>query len=532
MARRIRWQIVLALAGTLFVVLLTGTAALLNAAGSLPLTGNVYVEGVIGTPRQLNPLLLLPNGPPSERDLAALLFNGLTRPGPDGQPQPALAERWAISPDATAYTFTLRSGLRWHDGAPLTADDVAWTLNAVRGDDFPGDPALRDIWRNVRVTALDARRIECVLSEPFAPFLAATMLPILPAHVLRDVPPSAWADQPFSRAPIGSGPFRLEQLTTGAALLRPFEGAANGRPALDLVVLRFFANAATANDALRWRDVQGVATTSAAPTSRTLRSITTGLDEYTILTFNVTDGLLADQAVRRTLAEGLDRDALARAFGPARTLETPILPDTWAAAPGVALPPFDPTAAAANLDALGWTRGPDGLRRRDDAVLRLPLLVADDAGQRRLAAAIAAQWEALGLVVEVQPLATAALNERLVLRDFSVVLQTWRDVADPDLFPLWHSSQAQGGANYAGLDDPELDELLVEGRITLDPAQRRRIYGDVQRRWAELVPGLPLFQPQLVLTYDERLAPTGLANTLSASPAGRWASVANWTMGE
>lgn len=537
MARRIRWQIVLALAGTLTLLGIVGTVALSAASTALPLNGSAYVEGIVGVPTQLNPLLLAADSPESERDVAALVYNGLTRMGPHGEPEPALAERWAISVDSTVYTFTLHADLRWHDATPLTAADVVWTIGAIQQADFPGDRALAEIWRNVQVTQLDARRIQCTLKGPFAPFLAATALPILPAHLWQALPVVRWGQPGITPPVVGSGPFRLERIDGTQAVLRPFEGAVQGRPAIDVLILRFFANLAAAQDALRRRDVQGIATVArvgdgAGLKSRTLTATVAALDEYTILTFNLQQPPFDSLPVRQALAAALDRDALVNQLLPGRAqrLDTPILPGSWAADPQVHLPLYDPAQAARWLEQAGWKRGSDGVWQLNDTPLALHIMVADTTPQRSLANEVARQWRAAGVQVTVDAVAPGDLTGALSRRGFEVALHAWSDVGgDPDLYALWHSSQVEKGVNYAGLADPALDQLLEQGRTITDQAERQRIYSAVQRRWVELVPSLPLFQPRLVMQHDTRVDPTGLAGSLLHGPAGRWSTIGSWS---
>src|SRR5689334_8481347 len=120
MARRIRWQILIAVVSSLLVLGLMSYLALSTAAVARPLTGGAYVEGVLAPPQQLNPLVSDPARGPTGADIQALLFDGLMRIGVDGLPEPAIA---ASQPDVdetgSVYTFTLRPDITWHDGSPL-----------------------------------------------------------------------------------------------------------------------------------------------------------------------------------------------------------------------------------------------------------------------------------------------------------------------------------------------------------------------------------------------------------------------------
>ncbi len=537
MFRRIRWQILVALTGSLIVLLLFGVLAASTATSRL-FFDKAYVEGVVGVPKQLNPLLQSSDGPTSEEDLTALLFAGLTRSGPDGSPQPDLAERWTIDDSGKVYTFTLRSGLRWHDGVELTADDVVFTIDNVQSSKFRGDPVLSEIWRTALVDRVDRRRVRFTLPAPFAPFLATTNLPILPAHLLKGLSPDRWAGAAFSAAPVGAGPFRLRALDETQAMLVPFEGAARGRPALDLLILRFFPSADAAHAALRRHDIQGVASVAVpgmqpAETSGNFQKVALPLGEFTILTFNLRGPLLADQSLRTALSRGLDRNELIRRVldGQAQVLDTPVLPQTWAHGDAT-LPRPDRAAAEAALDALGWRRGADGIRTRRGQHLSLPLVCSRSAGQHALAREIARQWSTLGIDVPIEALSLDDLLSRVKKRNFTLLINTWTATgADPDPFALWHSSQARNGANYAGLADQTSDTLLANGRTTPDQEERARIYKAWERRWVGLVPSLPLYQPRLVYELEQDIHPAGLDQThLLETPTARFDSIGSWTV--
>ncbi|MFP4437238.1 MAG: peptide ABC transporter substrate-binding protein [Chloroflexaceae bacterium] len=517
MARRIRWQIVIATLSALLVVILLGRMALLNAAVSSPLPGGSYVEAVIGAPTQPIPLLNDPLVDPAGRDLGALLFDGLTRIGSDGLPEAALAADWQIDSSGEVYTFNLRRDVTWHDGTPFTAADVVFTLQAIQSADFTGDPALANLWRNVLVDRLDDYTVRCTLNVPYAPFLSKANVPILPAHLLGNIPISEWSNAAFARQLIGTGPYQLEELTGERALLTLNSAYFVQQPLIDRIELRFIETTPAALSALDRGEVQALGMAAEPDLSQvalpqTIRRLTLPLDAYTVLTFNLRNAPLDSQALRQALSLGLDKNVLIEQVlgGTAVRVDTPILPGWWAYDATVQGYAYNPIAAEAALEDLGYTPAADGIRTRDGEPLVLSL-ITDGAPERQAAAAdIARQWQDIGVQVEIEELDSPALRRRLRDRDFVMALHSWTRLgADPDVFELWHSSQAASGLNYAGLRDEEIDTLLISARTELELAARNADYAAFQQRWIDLAPSIILYQPLYNFTADTQIGGFG-----------------------
>jgi peptide/nickel transport system substrate-binding protein len=536
MVRRIRWQILIAVLTALIIFGLLGSFALSSAATTRPLQGRVFVEGVVGTPEQLNPLVHGPNTSQAERDIAALLFEGLTRIDESGGVQPALAERWTVGENNQVFIFTLRRDRTWHDGAPITADDVLYTVRGVQNANFPGDRSLAALWRNVLVQKIDQRTIRFEISTPFAPFPSLARLPILPSHLFRTLRPEQWAAAPFSRRPVGSGRWKLQALDNKQALLVPFEDHPDAG-SLDHLLLRFYPTADAAVLALRRREVQGVATLATAgrrapEAPRRTKRVLAALGDYTLLAFNLRQAPLDDPRFRQALALGINRELLIANVldGQAQTIDSPVLPGTWAADQQARLPAFRRSAAQQALGQLGYVdSNGDGWIEQEGQRLTLPLLIADNGEQIALANEIARQLRAIGIAVETRRVPAATLQSDLATHNFTLALHSWSDVgADPDAFALWHSSRADGGANYAGLRNPEIDRLLADGRAATSESQRRQIYAQFQRRWIEILPSLPLYQSVLAYDVDESITVPDQSSAFLTARADRFALLDEW----
>lgn len=529
MARRIRWQIVIAALSILLVSGLLGRLALRNTSVANPLAGGSYREAVLGAPIQPIPLLNDPLTDPVGRDLGALLYDGLLRIGADGLPEPGLAESYAVDASGLVYTFRLRRDVAWHDGAPLTADDVIFTLRALQSVERPGDSATAQAWQDVLVDRIDDYTVRCTLAEPRASFLNAARLPILPAHLLAGTPPEQWPTSDYARSLVGTGPFALRELREDGATLAANPSYFGGRPYLDTIELRFIATPEAGLAALTRGDVTAYGERAGLDPSSTSQSLATinlpsglrrsavPLDEYTVLTFNLRQAPLDDQPLRQALAHGLSKDALIeRALGGlAAPIDTPILPGSWAYSPDARWYSADQATAARLLGELGYEPGIDGVRQRDGQRLSLELLVDGEPRRRAAADEIARQWAEIGVEVRVSELSSADLLQRLRDHRFTMAIHGWARIGvDPDAYPLWHSDQP---LNYAGLADGEIDGLLEAARSESELGARSGDYAAFQQRWIDLAPSITLYQPLYVFGAEQSLGGVGLAEPESAT---------------
>jgi peptide/nickel transport system substrate-binding protein len=471
----------------------------------VPADGGQYVEAYVGQPDVLNPLLGQQD--PVDREFLPLLFAGLTRLGPDGQALPDLAERWDVSADGRTFTFFLRPGLRWSDGTPLEAADVAFTYGALAAADFPADADFLAPWREVRAEALDARTVRVTLSLPWAGFLEAATLGIVPRAALTGTAGRDWRTHPFNTAPIGAGPYRVADFTAQELALVPNEQYHGPRPHLTDVRFRFFETAAAAQQAVLAGEADGLALRGrgdltalrANPELAVYQRADYARDA--MLWLNTTAAPFDDKAVRAAVAAAINRDALVAALGGAgEPARGPLPPTSWAYAADAPFPAYAPARARTLLDGAGWAPAAGGERLRGTAVLSVTLATNDDPARRTAAEAVARDLRAVGfrVQVEVKPWAELARDEVAPRKFQAVLLGQWTPTADPDgLRDLWGSD---GVANLAGWRNPQADESLLRGAALVDPAARQAAYADFQRLWAEEAPSVPLYYPLLTWT--------------------------------
>ncbi len=539
MLRHLRPQIALASGGLVIVGLLL-FAVSRQAFGLRPARGGTLVEAVVGPPATFNPILALSD---TEVDVARLVFSGLTRVDPSGKVLPDLAERWSVSSDGRVYTFKLRPGVRWHDGQPLTAEDVVFTASLAAAR-IPQKAPLAMTWEKARATAVDEATVRFELEEPFAPFLYATSLGILPAHLLAGVDARTLAQHRFSTLePVGTGPYRVLQpggISSQTIRLQRFDGhwSSDGRrPYLDEIVLRVHATRAEALESLVRRNVQtmgGVPAEAFAALGDEARLYSVTRSGLTLVYWNPANSLLADPEVRRAISLATNRAGLVDEVlsGQAVPAVGPIPPGSWAWDEGLQPAEYSPAKVAAMLDQSSWIDSDgDGLRDREGRNLTFELQTASDPLLVAIANRLSADWRQAGIGATVRVLDQQTAVANLVARAFDAFLFSLEQAYyDPDPFPLWHSSQIARGQNYAGWSDAVADDLLVQARqVAPDQVDlRRAIYVRFARRWADRQPALPLYHP--VYTYavvDPNLGGLQLP-ALLVEPADRFSTLPTW----
>jgi peptide/nickel transport system substrate-binding protein len=469
----------------------------------VPAKGGVYTEAVVGVPQTINPLLSFGNE--IDRDLTGLIFQGLVSLDERGEPAPSLAERWEISPDQKEYTFHLRPGVRWHDGAPFTAADVVFTVGVLQSDAFansgaPASTYLSQLWRSVTVEQIDEVTVRFRLQQPLASFLAENTIGILPAHLWGTVPIAELPQSVLNLQPVGTGPWRLNSLTALAARLEPNPYWTGSTPFLEAIEFRFFPDQLSAFAAFEAGEVDGVnriaaQDLAAAQASKDMTLLTAPLAGETFVYFNLASAdapFLSDKRVRQALSLAVDKSALIdqALSGQAAPADSPFMPGTWAYVPQDTPKPSLQQAAQLLAEA-GWADSDgDGVRDQNEAPLSFELVGDNEAVLK----ALAAQWSRIGVearpkVVDIVSLATESLSPRR----FDAAVTHWQLSGDPDPYPLWHSTQIESGQNYTGWNNLQADMIMEQARAVTDPGLRMQLYAEFQKIFADELPAIPLY---------------------------------------
>lgn len=466
-----------------------------------------------------------------EEQLTDLLYSGLLRLDAELRPVPDLAESWETTPDGRTLTFTLRSDLHWHDGVPLDAGDVLFTLERLRALPPTSTALLADLRYISGAVAPSANTVVLTLTSRFAPLLAALSVPVLPQHLLaeRDL-----AELNFWDVPVGSGPFRLSEARPGQLYrLERFEEFHHGAPLLDQVTLVVSptpnaTSAALTDGRLLLAELPWGAHEPPPPGVRVGAYPENG---FYFLGFNLrAERPFADPRLREALALAIDHPRLVEAAtkGQGLPISSSALPASWADLSAPAMLGADLDAARALLDQADWTL-PVGatIREREGVPLRASLYVRDDDERRLLAARqIAAVAATIGMQIDVEPgdFATVILARYAPPFDFDLLLGSWLngagdpyfgDVAfyDPDDFALFHSSQLSQGAaddratrNFVGYSSPAYDAHAQAARQLYNLDERRAAISQAQAQIAADRPYLFLWTDRMPVLLAEQVA--------------------------
>ncbi|MDO8557627.1 MAG: ABC transporter substrate-binding protein [bacterium] len=547
------------LASILFLVSGIGTGVLYAATHTIrvPASGGSYTEAIVGGPRFINPALAPAND--ADRDLVRLIYSGLTRYNDTGIIVPDLADSYTVSTDSRTFVFSLRDNVKWHDGIPLTADDVAFTVHLIQNPEYQSP--LRFAWQGVKVEKKDDYTIAFILPSPYISFLSHTAVGILPKHLWQDVSSQAFSLSDLNLKPVGSGPFRFKEFVREkdgivvSITLESNKSYYRRPPYLDRLIMRFFESRDEAIGAIAKGDAEGMGFVSSddlasfGPQKFAIHAL--HIPRIFSVFFNQNQSkVLAQKTVREALEFATDRQQIKEGAysGYADIVHGPMPPSVLGYTPDVTKREYDKNKATTILEKAGWKLNAEGVRElketkkeeqvvknkkvlRDVVVtttLEFSLLTANLPELEKSAELLKTQWEAAGARVDVEIAGVADIQgERVRPRQYDAVLFGYVLGLDPDPYSFWHSSQRRDpGLNLSLYQNPKVDRILEEVRQTSDEAGRKKKLADFQKMVSDDIPALFLVSPDylyVVLPHIKNIN-TGII----ANPAERFGNAEDW----
>ena len=510
--KKFRWQILIVLITALVVGLILffqqSQVKPETASTPSPIRGGIYTEALVGHLLRLNPILDHFNQ--ADRDIDRLLFSSLVRFESNGLPVGDLAESWKISTDGTVFTFNLRLDAVWHDGVPVTAQDVAFTVSLMQSgsDLIPED--LRSFWSQISVNPISDSSLEFALPIAFSPFLDYLSFQILPSHLLGNLSMEELVDHPFNLAPIGSGPYKFDSLETEDGAILGVNLVSNGyyfegRPFIDEIRFRYYPDESSALDAYQEGAVDGVGSVALVDLKRVLNQ--TGLNLYSsrlprlsVVFLNLRSAsasILQDIDFRKALMAGVNRQRIINDVyqGQAVLAQGPIMPGNWAFFEAQEAYRYDTDRARQILAGMGLSLDANGQLSLDGAPIELTLAIQEDSQHLAIGQMLQKNWQNLGVKVELEAKPYEQLVSDLEARSYEMVLidVDLSETPDPDPYQFWAESQIESGQNYAQWQNTTASTYLEQARQTSNIELRKKLYRNFQVLFDEELPSLPLF---------------------------------------
>lgn len=535
----------------LSVVAVAGLLALLYKADKsfaveIPAQGGVFKEGVIGTPRFINPILAISD---ADRDLTTLVYSGLMRVSENNRLEPDLADSYEVSEDGLCYTFTLKPDLKWSDGKPLTADDVIFTINLIKNNQTKSPK--RASWEGVSAEKIDETKIQFCLQKIYAPFLENTTIGILPEHIWKDLPVEQLSLSDFNIKPVGSGPYKVQSISKNASgittsyTMNTNKNFAARQPYIKTLILKFYPSENKLIDGYNKNEIDSLSAISPKNVAG-IKKEDSVLKTYLLprvfgVFFNQDNAkIFTDKEVRRALDLGVDKELIVKevlkGFGAALDGPLPLAArETTEEKGGNYEKSF--TEAETILEKAGWKMNNEGVRektttaknkKKEITKLEFSLSTSNVEELSQTAQLLKEMWEKLGAKVDVRVYEIGDLEQNVIRpRKYNALLFGESMSRDPDPFAFWHSSQRNDpGLNIALYTNISVDKILEDARAIFDQTKRETKYEQFQKEISKDAAAIFLYSPDFIYLLPDYVK--NVNGDKIVMPSDRFINIHNW----
>jgi peptide/nickel transport system substrate-binding protein len=535
----------------LLLTLLISTISILESINkslmvNIPLHGGSISEGIMGTPRFVNPVLA---NSPADLDLVSLIYSGLMRKNTDGTLIPDLAEKYEISKDGLTYTFTLKDNIYFQNGEPVTIDDIIFTIDKIK------DPVIKSIkkidWDGVNTTKINDKTIVFSLKQPYPSFLENATLGIMPSSLWND---SAIELNNTNTSPIGSGPFEIKNISKESSgiinsyELTSFKKFILGEPYIKTINLHFYTNEDDLVRALGDGTVDQIS--SITPLNADILKERNFQIEYSVLPrvfglfFNQNKNrLFTDKVITKAIDQAIDKDKIVREvlFGYGVAIDEPIPPNMIAYQKLAVESNISRDTilqnVQSNLEKDGWTKGPDGFlqkttvaknKKKSTTILEFSISTGNAGELAKTAEIIKQDLSKIGIKVNVKTFEIGNLNQSVIRpREYDALLFGQIINHESDLSAFWHSTQRKDpGLNVALYTNAKVDKILEDASITIDAQARIKKYAQFEDEIKKDMPAIFLYSPNFIYVISKNLKALNIDHI--TSPADRFSNIYSW----
>ncbi|HRY62345.1 MAG TPA: ABC transporter substrate-binding protein [Candidatus Paceibacterota bacterium] len=513
-----------------------------------PVKGGEIVEGVADMPRFINPLLATGM---ADADITSLVYSGLLRPGPNGEYINDLAESYTVSKDGLVYNFKIRENATWHDGKPVTADDVLFTIQKAK--DVVLRSPKRASWEGVTALVISEKEIQMTLKQPFQSFLENATMGILPKHKWNNIDSDKFALSYLNMRAIGSGPYKVKTISKRTTddmpeyiELIPFREFALGEPKISKITIHFYQNQEELYTAYK----KGTVTSMSSPSPKFVEElknsktniIQSSLPRIYAIFFNPNESkLLADKEVRRALDMAIDKKGIIDnvLLGYGTIIKGPIPPDSLGFtetnnAEASTTPATKIAEAQKILAKLGWKKNEKTgilekkISKKETQVFEVSISTTDFTELKTAAGMVKADWEKLGAKVNLQIFEKGDLDRNVIEpRKYDSLFFGEIVGRDLDLFSFWHSSQKKNpGVNVSMYSNTKVDKILESLKAERDNAKKIKLLKNFQTEIDKDIPASFIYSPNFIYLLPKEVKNVNILPPVIASD--RFLNVYEW----
>jgi len=492
-----------------FIFVISGMVLLFNLNKSflveIPSFGGSFTEGLVGSPRFINPILAISE---TDKDLTSLIYSGLLKNDTEGNFVPDLAESYEVS-EGNVYNFVIRENAYFHDGKAVTADDVIFTIGKIL------DPVIKSPkksnWEGVLVEKISNKEIRFTLSKPYAPFLNALTIGILPKHIWENASSEEFPFSEFNINPVGSGPYKVENIVRNSGgiptsiTLISWNKYALGRPKIKSILFKFFQNESALLKAYDNKEIDSAAGLSQTAAKHVIDDknlvIQTPLPRVFGVFFNQNLApVLLNKEVREALNIATPKkrivDEALSGFGRIINGPTPDSLETNTEKTNGNI-----EEAKSILVSAGWKQNENGIlekkTKKETTLLRFSITTSDTPELKKTAEILKESWNQIGADVEIKVFEAGDLSQNIIkLRKYDALLFGEVVSKNSDLYPFWHSSERNDpGLNISLYANITVDKMLEDMQKKLEDEEKNLKKETVLNEIKKDIPAIFLFSP-------------------------------------
>jgi len=513
---------------------------------TIPVRGGTLIEGVVGTPRFINPVLAISD---ADKNLSVLVYSGLVRHSSDGNNEVIndLADNLSISKDQLTYTAHIRPDAIFQDGARVTADDVIFTIQKIQNGSLKS-PLFGD-WNGVLVEKIDEETVSFSLKRPYAPFISNLTIGILPKHIWKNVTDDEFSFSQFNILPMGSGPYKIKLVERNSGgipnyyNLETFTGVVGDVPFIDNLIFKFYSNQTDLLNAYSAGDIESMAGISALEASNLKKAGANIVSSPLLRIFGVffnqgRSKPLLDKAVRQALDLSAPKEQIVANIlhGYGTPIDGPFPAGLFSWSDDRSLDTnYEERFKSAEeiLKKGGWVKNEktgvlEKKSKSGTLVLSFSISTGNTPELKAAGDLLKEAWGKLGAKVDVLVFETSDLNQNVIRpRKFDALLFGEVINRNADVYPFWYSKERNDpGLNIALYANSAVDKLLDHVRSTKDVESLEKDARAFDKEIRNDIPAVFLYTPGFIYVVPEKVENINLGKL--SSTQDRFQDIRNW----